>query len=155
LTAGVADARIRKAGPDDALIVAALTLQCARDRGSSGEPGFLDRFAGAWAAQHYAHPVWIAEAGDQHAGHLQAAVVDTLPWPGRAPGAGTLVVETFYLRPEHRGRGIGEQLLGTAVEWARGSGLTGVSISAGSQTRPMLERVGFTHAEAAMELRWS
>lgn len=143
------------AGPDDALVVAALTLQCARDRRGSSEPGFLDRFAGAWAAQHHAHPVWIAEVGDQHAGHLQAVAVGTLPWPGRPAGAGTLVVETFYLRPEHRGHGIGEQLLRAAIEWARGSGLTGVSMTAGLRTRPMLERVGFTPTDAAMELRWS
>jgi GNAT superfamily N-acetyltransferase len=147
LTADVADARIRTAGPEDALIVAALTLQCARDRGGSAEPGFLDRFAGAWAAQRHSHPVWIAEAGDQHAGFLQAVVVDALPWPGRSRCGGELVVQTLFLRPEHRGQGVGEQLLRAAVEQARLDQRGAVSIASRAMTQPMLERVGFVRVE--------
>jgi GNAT superfamily N-acetyltransferase len=155
LTAGVAQARIRAAGPDDALVVAALTLQCAIDRGSGGEPGFLDRYAGAWVAQRHSHPVWLAETGDQHAGHLQAAVVEALPWPGRPVGAGAqLIVETLFLRPEHRGHRIGEQLLVAATEWARGCGCSGVSMSGGRQTRPMLERVGFVAVDDWFRMAW-
>jgi GNAT superfamily N-acetyltransferase len=147
LTAGVADARIRTAGADDALIVAALTLQCARDRGGSAESGFLDRFAGAWAAQRHSHPVWIAEAADQHAGFLQAVVVEDLPWPGRSTTAGELVVQTLFLRPEHRGQGVGELLLRAAVEQARRDQRWAVSIASGAMTQPMLERVGFARVQ--------
>lgn len=136
--------RTRLAGPDDALVVAALTLQCARHRGGEGEVGFLDRFARAWSAGHPLRPVWIAEAGDEHAGYLQGRVVEPLPWPGRVPGADAeLVVDTFFVRPEHRGIGAGEVLLKAAVAWARDSHLRAVSMAAGVHTTAMVERVGF------------
>ena len=144
MTALVGELRTRLAEPDDALVVAALTLQCARHRGGQGEPGFLDRYARAWLATGNAHPVWIAEAGDEHAGYLQAAVVEPLPWPGRPSGAGAdLVVDTFFVRPEHRGIGAGEVLLRAAVEWARDAGFRQVLMSAGVHTTAMIERVGF------------
>ncbi len=144
LTAGVGEVRTRLAGPDDALVVAALTLQCARQRGGQGEPGFLDRYARAWLATENAHPIWIAEAGEDHAGYLQAAVVEPLPWPGRPAGPGAdLVVDTFFVRPNHRGIGAGEVLLRAAVHWARDAGFRQVLMSAGIHTRPMVERVGF------------
>jgi GNAT superfamily N-acetyltransferase len=144
LTSGVGEVRTRLAGPDDALVVAALTLQCARHRGAEAEVGFLDRFARAWSASLQDRPVWIAEAGDEHAGYLQGLLVEPLPWPGRAPGAGAeLVVDTFFVRPEHRGIGAGEVLLNAAVEWARDSGLRAVTMAAGVHTTAMVERVGF------------
>lgn len=136
--------RTRLAEPDDALVVAALTLQCARHRGGEAEPGFLDRFARAWLTTRATHPVWIAEAGDEHGGYLQATVLEPLPWPGRPTGVGaSLVVDTFFVRPEHRGIGVGELLLGAAVQWARDSGFRSVQVSAGVHTTAMVERVGF------------
>ena len=138
------EVRTRLAGPDDALVVAALTLQCARHRGGATEVGFLDRFARAWSGSRQLRPVWIAEAGDDHAGYLQGRVVEPLPWPGREPGAGAeLVVDMFFVRPEHRGIGAGEVLLTAATGWARDSGLKSVSMAAGVHTAAMVERVGF------------
>ena len=138
------EVRTRLAGPDDALVVAALTLQCARHRDGVTEVGFLDRFARAWSATQKDRPVWIAEAGDDHAGYLQGLVVEPLPWPGRDPGVGAeLVVDTFFVRPDHRGIGAGEVLLKAAVQWARDSGFGAITLTAGVHTTAMVERVGF------------
>ena len=88
--------------------------------------------------------MWIAEADADHAGYLQGLVVEPLPWPGRVPGAGAeLVVDTFFVRPEHRGIGAREVLLNAAIGWARDSGLHAVTRSAGTNTTVMVERVGF------------
>jgi GNAT superfamily N-acetyltransferase len=149
----VGEVRTRLAGPDDALVVAALTLQCARHRGGAPEVGFLDRFARAWSASQKVRPVWIAEAGEDHAGYLQGLVVEPLPWPGRVPGADAqLVVDTFFVRPEHRGIGAGEVLLNAAVGWARDSGLRAVTMAAGVHTTAMVERVGFVADARAYRL---
>ena len=148
------EVRIRTAGADDALVVAALALQCAIHRGGTGEPGFLDRYARAWLADLRRLPVWVAEAGEDHAGFLQARVVEPLPVPHATPSP-DLHVETFFVRPSHRGIGVGEQLLTEAARWARDGGFASVRMAAGIHTRPMVERVGFAADQAAyrMELQ--
>ena len=52
----MAEVTIRRAGAGDALIVAALHLQCARQAGMPAEPGYLDRFADAWLAERPDRP---------------------------------------------------------------------------------------------------
>lgn len=136
------EVRVRRAGPDDALVVAALALQCAIHRGGSPEQGFLDRYARAWLVRERELPVWVAEAGEEHGGLLQARVVEPLPQPAVMPGP-ALVVETFFVRPAHRGIGVGEQLLQAAVGWARDGGFAEVQVHAGPHTTAMVERVGF------------
>jgi GNAT superfamily N-acetyltransferase len=150
----VSQARIRQAEPDDALVVAALTLQCALHRGAAPEPGFLDRFATAWRREAGRRPAWVAEAGDQHAGLLVGLVARPLPWPGRGEGGGSLHVDTFFVRPDHRGLGVGEQLLRAAVDWAGGPGdLDTVQMRPGPHTRSLCERIGLTGSTELMELR--
>lgn len=154
LTAQVGEIHVRPAGADDALVVAALVLQCALQRGGRGEPGFLDRYARSWRADQPARPVWLAEAGDEHAGFLQARVVEPLPWPG-GDLARELVVEVFFVRPTHRGIGVGEQLLRAAAGWARDGGFAAVCVGAGPYTRAMVERVGFTADGSAYRMELS
>lgn len=147
------EARIRQAGPDDALVVAALTLQCAIHRGANPEPGFLDRFATTWAREADRRPAWIAEAGDDHAGLLTSSLVRALPWPGQPAGGGALHIETFFVRPTHRGLGVGEMLLRTAVDWARAQRLDSVQMRPGRHTRSLCERLGLRSTTEVMELR--
>ena len=139
---------MRRAAADDAVVVAALALQCALHRGGASEPGFLDRHARAWLAKQGELPVWLAEAGDEHGGFLQARVLEPLPVPS-VPPRPTLLVETFFVRPPHRGIGVGEQLLQAAVAWARDGGFAEVRVPAGRHTTAMVERVGFIPDERA------
>ena len=139
---------MRRAAADDAVVVAALALQCALHRGGASEPGFLDRHARTWLAKQGELPVWLAEAGDEHGGFLQARVLEPLPVPS-VPPRPTLLVETFFVRPPHRGIGVGEQLLQAAVAWARDGGFAEVRVPAGRHTTAMVERVGFIPDERA------
>ena len=63
------------------------------------------------------------------------------------------MIETFFVRPAHRGVRVGAQLLRAAVDWARDGGFVDARMAAGVHTRPMVERIGFTPADSAMELR--
>lgn len=144
------EVRARRATVDDALVVAGLTLQCALHRGGAGEPGFLDRYARDWAPQHDSRPVWLGEAGDEHAGYLQAALLRDTPWPAR-PHGGQLIVECFFVRPAHRGIGVGEVLLAEAVAWARGEGLTRV-VAEGRHGGGVVERAGFVRSGSTFAL---
>lgn len=145
--------RIRPAGPDDALVVAALTLQCALHRGGATEPGFLDRFAVAWLREHDAHPTWIAEHAGEHAGYLQADIVRPLPWPGDSGRTGTLHVRQFFVRPDLRGLKIGEALLRAASQAVIDEGLEALQMRPGRKTRELCERVGLRAAGDVMEFR--
>lgn len=145
--------RIRQALPGDALVVAALTLQCARHRGAPPEVGFLDRFAAAWEAAPGSHPAWLAEAEGEHAGYLLATRLRPLPWPGDGDAGGSLLVEQFFVRPQFRGLKIGELLLGAARDWALDERLAALQMRPGPHTRSLCERVGLRQAGDLMELR--
>jgi GNAT superfamily N-acetyltransferase len=145
------EVRVRTAGADDALVLAALALQCAIHRGGTGEQGFLDRYARAWLAGRRERPTWLAEAGEEHGGFLQARVLDPLPAPSEPPRP-VLVVETLFVRPAHRGIGVGEQLIRAAVAWARDGDFAEVRVPAGRHTTVMVERVGFAADERAYRL---
>ena len=147
------EVRTRLAGPDDALVVAALTLQCALHRGGAAEPGFLDRYARAWSATQRHHPVWLAEAGDEHAGYLQAAVVEPLPVAGRARGRRRCWSSTRSSSgPTTAGSASESCCCAPRCDWARDEGFADVRMSAGRPHAAMVERVGFVADDAAYRL---
>jgi GNAT superfamily N-acetyltransferase len=111
---------IRRAGVDDAFVVAALHLQLARERAMPPEPGFLDRFVDAWLSERAGRPTWFAEYRDEHAGVLEARRVRSLPWPGR-PDSSWLHLGVLFVTPAQRGRGVGRALMEGMLDWARGT----------------------------------
>ncbi|GAB3625126.1 hypothetical protein GCM10027418_32130 [Mariniluteicoccus endophyticus] len=114
--------RIRQAGVDDALLVAALTIQAARAEGLVPEPGFMDLFADCWIEYADQHPVWWAELDGEHAGLLVAARVRPLPWPGQT-GGGSVTPERLFVRPGKENRGVEDALRAAAREWATTRGM--------------------------------
>src|SRR5262249_56652739 len=57
--------------------------------------------------------LWVALDGDAVVGSV--AVRDL--------GGGAVELKRMYLRPDQRGRGLGRQLLGVALDWARAHGM--------------------------------
>jgi GNAT superfamily N-acetyltransferase len=146
----MADVRIRRAGADDAYVVAALHVQVARDLGLPSEHGFLDRFASAWLERRPDHPTWIAESGGQHAGLLSARRLRSLPFPGR-PDTSRLDVETLFVGPDHRGHGVGRSLVEGLLEWCHETGVASVRVTADASSRPFFLRLGFAEADTVLE----
>ena len=56
--------------------------------------------------------LWIAEREGDVVGSVAL----------RDVGDGTVELKRMYLRPDQRGQGLGKQLLGVALDWARGNG---------------------------------
>lgn len=144
------DVRIRRAGTEDALVVAALHLQSARDLGQPSEPGFLDRFAEVWLASRPDHPTWIAESRGEHAGVLSTRRLRPLPYPGR-PDISWLYVGTAFVAPEHRKRGIGRALIEGMLEWCRTTDVKWVRLSVDPSQHEYYRRLGFTPARTVLE----
>ncbi len=140
----------RRAGADDAFVVAALHLQSARDLGMPPEPGFLDRFVDAWLRERPDHPTWIAQHESEHAGILETRRVRTLPWPTR-PETSALHVENLFVAPAHRGLGVEEALTEAMIEWSRFTDVTSVrATTADDRTHQLYDRLGFNSAGRLM-----
>ena len=148
----MADVVIRRAGVEDAFIVAALRLQFARDLGMPSEPGFLDRAADAWLADEPRRPTWIAEREGQHAGVLETAQVPRPPWPGR-PDASWLHLDALFVASSHRGHGVARALLEAMSGWARATDVRFVRVNAPEEaTRRLFAHLGFRSPHRLMEL---
>src|SRR3954454_2674243 len=117
-TSTMPEVLVRRAGPDDAFVVAALHLQFARELGMPSEQGYLDRFVDAWLADRPDRPTWIAESRGEHAGLLETRRIRALPWPGRQD-VSWLHVGGLFVAPGCRDRGFGRALAEAKIEWSR------------------------------------
>ena len=148
----MAEVTIRRAGVDDAFIVAALHLQSARDLGMPAEPGFLDRFVDAWLRERPDRPTWIAQHDGEHAGILETRRLRTLPWPAR-PEASSLHVENLFVVPTRRGLGVEAALAEAMIDWSHGTDVTSVRATATDDAaRGLYGRLGFGSPGRLMEL---
>lgn len=146
------DVRIRRAGADDVLVVAALHLQFALELGMRAEPGYLDRFAEFWLAERLDRPTWIAEGCGDHAGVLGTRRIRPLPLPGR-PDASWLYLNTHFVAPDHRQRGVGQALTEALLDWARSTDVAWIRVNATSASaRAFYARFGFASPNRLMEI---
>lgn len=146
------DVTIRRAAGDDALIVAALHLQFARDLGMPPERGFLDRVAESWRAEAADRPTWIAERSGEHAGLLETRRIRRLPWPGR-PDSSWLHVDALFVPAGHRGQGVGRALVDAMVGWAGATDVRFVRLNAPEEpARRFYAHLGFRSPLRLMEL---
>lgn len=147
----MAEVTIRRAGADDALVVGALHLQLARERGMPSEVGYLDRFVDAWLAERPDRPTWIAQSRGEHAGLLETRRIRTLPWPGRAD-ASWLHVGALFVAPGHHDRGVGRALTEAMIEWARTTDVRWVRVGADdTRAEEFYARLGFGSPGRLME----
>ncbi|WP_370894586.1 GNAT family N-acetyltransferase [Janibacter sp. GXQ6167] len=140
--------RIVRAGAADALLVAALVLQMQRAKGADPDPDFLQRTGEAWQARRRDLPTWIAERHGEHAGFVQLAVV---PDPLGRRTRGWLFPP--FVRPDHRGDGVGPALIHAATDWAKGAGLRLVIAEPEAPDEATYAQRGFTIIEPGLALR--
>ena len=146
---------VRPAEPRDAFAVAALHLQAEREWGQQIPSGFLDSLADAWLRDR-SRLTWLAEdARHNPLGAAHGTLARKLPSPRRTSTA-WLHLGFLYVTKEARGRGIGEQLLRTVLDWCEAEGVERVQLHAVDEARPLYERAGFgPPSEGLLELRLS
>jgi GNAT superfamily N-acetyltransferase len=110
-----------------------LVADTLREFGFEPDPEFdsdLEDPAATYAA------LWVVVDGDDVVGSVAL----------RDLGDGALELKRMYLRPTHRGLGLGKQLLATALEWARANGARVVKLDTSDRmetARALYEAHGF------------
>ncbi|MHB8465525.1 MAG: GNAT family N-acetyltransferase [Acidimicrobiales bacterium] len=128
----------RRAGPDDMAAVAALRDR-ALDELRVLRGGALYVAREAVQLPDGADPeraVWVGVLADAIVGYLSGRVVDRL---GR--------VDAIYVDADCRAVGVGEAMMGAALEWFRDRGCSGVDATAlpgARATKNFFEETGFT-----------
>ena len=148
--------RVRLASTDaDADLTALAGLRFRWRQEEGGESGDLGTFAPAFAA-------WLRDHADSHIGFL--AEVDGEPvgmaWLGilvRIPGPERFqryagMIQSVYVRPDARGRGIGAALVDAAIANARERGLDYLGVHPSERSYPLYERAGFARTASVLEL---
>lgn len=146
--------RIVKAAPEDAFIVAALSLQLAIDIDGAREVGYLDRAADHWLRHHRYLPTWIAEHEGQHAGYLQGVLPPETTWPGERPGTrGRLWVQALHVSAPHRRQGIARALTSACEAWSKDVGVGVIRLRCHPGAEEFYDAAGYLPATQVREKR--
>lgn len=122
------------------------------ERGLSPEE--FDENLREWYESHReTHLGYLATLDDCPVGCAWLAIVDRIPSPGRSiRRAG--VIQSVYVQPVWRDRGVGSDLVGTLSSEARSMGLDYLIVHPSERSFPFYRRLGFASAEKALELRF-
>lgn len=106
----------------------------------------------AWVREHQStHLPFLAEVDDTAVGIAWLMVAERVPGPGqRYRCCGD--VQSVYVIPALRDRGIGAALLAALLAEARGLGLEHVTVHTNERALPLYLRAGFLHDQRW--LRW-
>ena len=109
------DAVIRRAEHADLAAIVELRREWTREEhGDIADPDFEENLA-AWFAREWSRRIiWLAEVGGRPAGMMNLAIYERMPRPGRALSRWGYLGNVFVLAA-YRNRGIGSQLVGTAL----------------------------------------
>ena len=142
---------VRLASPDDLDALAALRRAWVEEQhgGPVEDPGFETDFR-AWSAREGdVRVTWLAESGPTALGMVNLRVFDRMPRPGRAPSRWGYL-SNFFVRAEHRGSGVGRQLLERCVRYADDNGFVRVVLSPSELSVPLYLRAGFGPATSLL-----
>jgi GNAT superfamily N-acetyltransferase len=151
---GLNGIRVRRADAGDSAALAGLRWDCTVEgqvapvvSREEFERGFAGWMRGAGAR----HQPYLAEAGGQAVGMAWLAVVDRVPEPAAPSRAGGDLQSVFVL-PRFRGRGVGSELIAAVVADAAARGLMFLSVRAGRRSTPLYRRLGFAGNGQVLEL---
>ncbi len=148
---------VRRAGPADASAMAELRYAFRTELAppAESEHGFVERATG-WLAdrlQRGSWAGWLACDQEMPVGLVLVHLVEKVPNPVAEPES-LGYVTSLYVLPRCRGRGVGEDLLRTAVRACREAGVDTVVLWPSERSVPLYRRHGFRRKGDVMELRW-
>lgn len=141
------DVVVRVAGPTEIAEAARMRWTWVVDE-KRGEPSGTEAefVAGtvAWAERNaHTHTCFVAEIDDVVVGMAWMAIAPRVPSP-RAFARGNADVQSVYVSPSVRGRGVGARLMRVLVDAAREAGAERVTVHSSPEAVRMYERAGFS-----------
>jgi GNAT superfamily N-acetyltransferase len=111
----------------------------------TADPSFRERFE-TWIEQEQAERrFWIAEAGGEPVGMVNLLFFERMPRPG-LDSSRWAYLANMYVVPEHRGSGVSQLLVGTAVDEATLAGCERVVLSPSERSVSFWRKLGFGDA---------
>ncbi|MEZ5267815.1 MAG: GNAT family N-acetyltransferase [Microthrixaceae bacterium] len=153
---------MRRASSGDYQDMAALRWRWRSGEGGETNPDnrtWTEEFV-TWLHDHEpSHLGVVALAGEDLVGEGWLALVDRVPTvsatpPGHLGLRRSGYVQALYVTPEHRGTGIGAQMLDLLVSEARDAQLSYVSVHPSQRSFPLYRRAGFTDTDRVLQLRF-
>ena len=145
--------KITQANVDDVAELARLLWLDTRDE----EPvqrsidAFAAELAQWWAAHENSHLAFVARLQrPEIVGMAWVALVPRVPRPG-ATSRLSADIQSVFVMPEQRGRGIGSALVEAASEHAARIGSLRVTVHSGRTAVPVYERLGFASSRQLLQ----
>jgi N-acetylglutamate synthase-like GNAT family acetyltransferase len=148
---------VRRATESDAEALARLRFEFRAPRAPNveSEQEFLARCSGWMRARLSTDSVWrawLVERNSELVGSVWLQVVEKLPNP-TVESERHAYVSNFYVRPDHRGSGIGSTLLTRALAEAGRLQVDSVFLWPSERSRPLYERFGFETTNDVLVLK--
>lgn len=147
--------RVRAATPTDVSELSHLRFQWrSLEEGERGldEPAF-ERALAAWMSHHGStHLPFLAERRGQPVGMAWLVLVDRVPGPERFVRR-SAYVQSVYVIPAERGRGVGTSLVEFVLSQASGLDLDYLVVHPSDRSFSLYRRLGFRPTDRVLELR--
>lgn len=113
-----------------------------------------------WSDQQESQVAVVARAGEAEAAGMAVGTAIGMAWLAlvpRVPRPGGSArrwadVQSVYVVPEQRGRGIGSALVGAALEHARLLGASRVTVHSSPRAVPVYQRLGFASSRELLQV---
>jgi GNAT superfamily N-acetyltransferase len=124
-------------------------------RGEEPQQRSVDAFAADlaewWTDRYGSHLAFVARMDEPEiVGMAWVALVPRVPRPG-ATSRLSADIQSVFVRPEHRGRGIGSALVEAASVRAAELGSSHVTVHSGRRAVPVYERLGFASSRQLLQ----
>jgi GNAT superfamily N-acetyltransferase len=152
----VAEVTFAPAGDSDLAQLAALRyrwrVEEAGERGE-GEALFVEKLREWYDAHRATHAGYLATLDGNAIGCAWLCTIDRVPGPGRfVRRAG--ILQSVYVAPPQRNRGVGEGLIRLTIEEAKERGFDYLMVHPSMASFSFYRRLGFVESEKLLELRF-
>ena len=146
-------ALIREATMIDGESLADLRVEMDVEEGVVAPPGFQAAFSDWFRSARHGWTALVADDNGTLIGTLWLTFVQRVPRPSEPLAAPIGHLTNFFVRPDHRNRGVGSALLQRAREIAKAAGAELMLVWPSERSIPLYERHGYGEPVELLELR--